>query len=75
MIYPIRDPREYQNERLREAERQRLIRLAMSSRQHPQTWRRIHIKINEYLAQFSRQLGRAMAHHLRNRIKFGKSHS
>jgi hypothetical protein len=49
MMYPIRDPREYQTERLREAKRQQLIKLALNGRQRPQMWQWFNNKLKENL--------------------------
>ena len=68
MMYPIRDPREYQTERLREARRQHLISLALSGRQRPQLWPWSSNKQKEiylsYLKYKMDQMSRAIAHHL-----------
>ena len=51
MIYPtLQDAKQRQNQLLREAKRQYLINLAMSSNQHPQTWQSIYHKIKERLS-------------------------
>ena len=68
MMYPIRDPREYQMERLREVRRQYLISLALSGSQRPQLWQWSNNKQKEIYLNYLRykidQIGRAITNHL-----------
>ena len=57
MIFPtLQDAKRRQSELLHEAERQRLINLAMRSHQRPQTWQSIYHKIKEKLSWVNLQL-------------------